>query len=66
MAYTNRAMLAMIASALNPLIPAVQKHSDHIPWHSDLAELVEAPDRNGLIFMMADGTQFKITSEEVI
>lgn len=58
--------LAMIASALNPLIPAVQAHNEHISWHNELAELEGTPDRKGIIFMMADGTQFKITAEKII
>lgn len=64
MTYNNRAMLAMIASALNPASP--HTHGDHILCHNDLAEIEATPDRNALIFMMADGTQFMITSEEVI
>ena len=64
MAYNNRAMLAMIASALNPADS--RTHGSHIVCQEDLAEIEATPDRSALIFMMADGTQFKITSEEVI
>lgn len=63
---TRTQTLAMIASALNPIIPAVRAHNEHISYHNELAELEATPDRKGLIFMMADGTQFKITLEEMI
>ena len=66
MQYNNRAILGMIASALNPLIPDVQAHSDHIAFHADLAELEATPNRNALIAYMADDRQFRITVEEVI
>ena len=66
MQYNNRAILAMIASAINPLIPEVQAHNDHIAFHDDLAELELTPDRNALIAFMADDRQFRITVEEVI
>ena len=64
--YDNRAILGMIASALNPLIPEVQAHSDHIAFHTDLAELEAIPDRKALIVYMANGQQFQIDIKEVI
>ena len=66
MQYNNRAILGMIASAINPLIPEVQAHSDHIAFHDDLAELKATPDRDALMAYMADGRQFRITVEEAV
>ena len=66
MQYNNRAILGMIASALNPLIPDVQKHCDHIAFHADLMKLEATQDRNALVAYMADGRQFRITIEEVL
>ena len=66
MQYTNRAILGMIASAINPLISEVQAHSDHIAFHDDLAEIEATPDRNALIVYMANGQEFQIDIKEVI
>ena len=66
MQYDNHAILAMIASAINPLIPEVRAHSDHIAFHTDLAEIEATPDRKALIMYMANGQQFQIDIKEVI
>lgn len=63
MQYNNRAILAMIASAINPLNPDVRKH---IYFRQDFAEPEATPDRNALIAYMADGRQFQISVEEVL
>jgi len=64
MQYNHRAIMAMIASALNPLNPEVS--GGHIAFHSDLAELEATPDRNALRFHMADGRTFQIDVTEVV
>ena len=66
MQYNNRAILAMIASAINPLNPEGTQHGDRTVSHTVLAGLETTPDRYGLTIHMADGRQFKITVEEVL
>ena len=59
MQYNNRAILAMIASALNDDV-------DEIYYRDGLEELKLTPDRNALIAYMVNGRQFQISVEEVI
>lgn len=66
MQYNNRAILSMIASALNPCIPDVRGNHEHIPYYDQLAELEATPDRNALIFFIADGREFRINVTEVV
>ena len=63
MQYNNHAILAMIASAINPKNADVRAH---IYFRQDLTELELTPDRNALIAHMADGRQFRITVEEML
>lgn len=67
MQYNNRAILAMIASAINPDNPFSCYRTECTPIsHTVLAELETTPDRYGLTIYMADGRQFQITVEEVL
>jgi hypothetical protein len=61
MTYNNRAILAMIAGALNECAG-----SDEVAYRNQLAEMDTTPDRNALLFFMADGRQFQISVEEVV
>ena len=63
MQYNNRAILAMIASALNSKDPDAKAH---IYFKDGLAELELTPDRNALMAYMVDGRQFRITVEEAV
>ena len=56
--------MAMIASALNPVTPEVG--CGNTTFHSDLAELRTTPDRDALLFHMADGRTFQIDVTEVV
>jgi hypothetical protein len=64
--YNNRAVLARIASAINPLNPEGTQHGERTISHTVLAELETTPDRYGLTTYMVDGRQFQITVEEVL
>lgn len=67
MQYNNRAILAMIASAINPLNPySCYQTECGAASHTVLAELETTPDHYGLTIYMVDGRQFQITVEEVI
>lgn len=66
MQYNNRAILAIIANALNPLNPEGTQYGERTVSHTVLAELETTPNRYGLTIYMADGRQFQITVEEVI
>jgi hypothetical protein len=63
MQYNNRAILGMIASALNPANPLCCYQTE---CNSDLTEIDTTPNRNALLFFMADGRQFQITVKEVL
>lgn len=67
MQYNSRAILTMIASAINPINPfsCHQTECNSIS-HTVLAKLETTPLRDGLTIYMADGRQFQITVEEVI
>lgn len=67
MQYNNRAILGMIASAINSdnLFSCYLAECSPIS-HTVLAELEKTPDRHGLTIYMADGRQFQITVEEVL
>lgn len=56
---TRTQTLAMIASSLN-------RADDETYYRDLLNEVCVTPERDGLILAMADGTQFKITLEEII
>jgi len=64
MQYNPKAIMAMIASALNPHNP--EESREHISFHSDLTELDRIPDRDALLFYMADGRIFQIDVAEVV
>ena len=66
MHYNNRLILAMIASALNPLNPEGTQYGERTVSHTVLAELETTPDHYGLTVYMTDGRQFQITAEEVV
>lgn len=66
MQYNNRAVLARIASAINPMNPEGTQHGERTISHTVLAEIEMTPDHYGLTIYMVDGRQFQITVEEVI
>jgi hypothetical protein len=66
MQYNNQAILAIIASALNPMNPEGTQHGERTISHTVLAELETTPDRYGLTIYMTDGRQFRIDVTEVV
>jgi hypothetical protein len=66
MQYDTRAILAIIANAINPKNPEGTQYGERIISHTVLAELETTPDQYGLTIYMADGRQFQITVEEVV
>ena len=60
MQFNNRAIMAMIASALNG--------GDEMYYRDGLKNILITPDRNALIFHMTDGSKAKVTVtvEEVV
>ena len=54
----HRAIMAMIAGALHG--------SDEVAYRAELAEIETTPDRNALLFHLADGRTFQIDVTEVV
>ena len=55
------ATMAMIATALHET-----QGNDNVAYRRELGEIVATQDRDALIFMMADGSRFRVTVEEVV
>jgi len=64
MKYNNRAIMAMIASAIDP--KRSDADGDHIRHRREIAEVETSSDGNALMLYMADGRVFQVSVMEVV